>query len=535
MSMINRPGQSIAHVLTPLYHQLVNMNFDDPSLEPFEPLVRRLLPHIFESGIDELRKAGIIRDASELKVALDDRSTRRRFFRGCHYGWNLAQGRIAELVIEYQEKIVALKGDLKGARRDRNQETIAETQNLIACLTNRQLVLRRLADTIFYHLIRHENWVARHICTEHRIRDIDTTTLRKTVEQASELNREDRRIFHLVSDLTTVVQIGDLVRNDMTSTPPGWSLIELKDGRMNTILLEELGKIGGKLDDEAAEQIREKHGDKAVSQAKRIIRQQERQKNLMQLYETDTGIDPMYQLPVTLRSEVVQVDAYATELPGMCERAEKKGLSVTVSNDCLRIMMLARDEYLRVGQRGVAHIFYHLRRDNRECTLVKGDEEQREQELAELLAIPPFFDLVEMNLHAMWPPPLFLWPVLPDRTLDLVFGRLRLFVQFDYELFFEMGRKEGIEMRWASDKEVQLPQLSYRIPGSPNSLGVFVELIGDQETHVRSLVMFNGFFGRLFHEMMTPKQLLHLVRESFKGKFPEGARIDPSEFPGRSK
>ncbi len=138
-----------------------------------------------------------------------------------------------------------------------------------------------------------------------------------------------------------------------------------------------------------------------------------------------------------------------------------------------------------------------------------------------------------MNLHAMWPPPLFLWPVPPHRTLDLVFGRLRLFVQFDFELFFEMGRKEGIEMRWASDKEVELPQLSYRIPGSPNSSGVFVELPGEPETHVRSLVMLDGFFGRLFHEMMTPKQLLHLVRESFKSELPEEAAIDLSKLPGR--
>ena len=94
-----------------------------------------------------------------------------------------------------------------------------------------------------------------------------------------------------------------------------------------------------------------------------------------------------------------------------------------------------------------------------------------------------------------------------------------------------MGRKEGIEMRWASDKELGLPQLTYRIPGSPNSSGVFVELTGDPEAHVRSLVLFDGFFGRLFHEMMTPRQLLHLVRESFKGKFPEEARIDPSKLP----
>ena len=88
-------------------------------------------------------------------------------------------------------------------------------------------------------------------------------------------------------------------------------------------------------------------------------------------------------------------------------------------------------------------------------------------------------------------------------------------------------------MRWASDKELGLPQLTYRIPGSPNSSGVFVELTGDPEAHVRSLVLFDGFFGRLFHEMMTPRQLLHLVRESFKGKFPEQARIDTSKLPER--
>jgi len=55
---------------------------------------------------------------------------------------------------------------------------------------------------------------------------IDPEVLKHTVEVATERNREDRMRFSIVADLTTPVQIGDLVEIDRSKEPRSWRVIE---------------------------------------------------------------------------------------------------------------------------------------------------------------------------------------------------------------------------------------------------------------------------------------------------------------------
>jgi hypothetical protein len=80
-------------------------------------------------------------------------------------------------------------------------------------------------------------------------------------------------------------------------------------------------------------------------------------------------------------------------------------------------------------------------------------------------------------------------------------SRVLLFAQFDIEDF--VGRIEalGFKTSWVTGKQAtEMKPFGGPIPGSPNAWALRVEA-GDF-----------GFFGRLFTELMTPGDLLRMVR-----------------------
>jgi len=485
-------------------------DLEHPQLEAFEPILGQLCSLVFEQGIAALQKAALLRDPKDLISVIDaNASAFRRFIRGCHYGWDLAQHKISDLVIDYEQQVRKLKQELKESLRNRDREAMEKNKHLIACVETRQVVLRRLADTILYHLFKMQNWIPRRMMLEYRIHDIEPDTLRKTVQSASDLNREERLDFHLAADLTTTVHVGDLVKVSFVSKPPKWSLIELKEGKINALLGDFIEEGKGNLTDEHINKIRDQFGTKAVSQAKRMIRQQDRHREVMRAVETDEGIDIMHNIPIKLKPEEVEIEEYRETIGNLCEKARTEGVAVSIVDSCFRLVVVNDESYEKLGRMGIAHLFYHLQFGIRDCTL----SAQNKDELHELGKIYPFFDLVQMNLHAMWPPPVFLW--LPqDFILDLLFGRLSVFAQLDYTKLFERARSKGFEMRWIQRKDLgEFQSLSGLIPGSPNAVGIGVKIANDPSYKEQFILI--GYLSRMFLEFMSPSQFLSLLRKDF--------------------
>lgn len=446
------------------------MDLEHEQLEPFEPMLHSLYPLVFEYGIAALQKAGDLTNPKDLdSVIKASAGAYRRFIRGCQHGWDLAQRQISRLVVSYQEQLIELRKALRQDRRRRDHKAVGKKEVLIRCIALRQLVLRRLVDTILYHQIQLQNWIVRRFSLEYRIRDVDPVVLRKTTELACDLNQEERLNFHLVSDLTTVVHLGDLVRVTFTSKPPAWSLIELKEGRMNAVLADVIEKAGGSLKEEHLDKIRNQFGAKAALQAKRMEWQQQRHRDVMQVITTDEGIDIMHDTRIKLVPEIVHVEDYEETLRTLCEKARSDGLAVSIFDDALRLIAMNRPTYNSQGKGGVAHLLYHFQFGVKQCEL-KADQEK---ELRGMTAIYSFVDLVHMNLYAMWPPPIFLWGMPRDLITDLLFGRVVVFGQLDYSKLFEAARTCQIEMRWARGDELgDLRKVSVVIPGSPRATAV---------------------------------------------------------------
>src|SRR6266404_5170353 len=99
------------------------MKLEHPELPSFESILNQLNRLVFEGGIDALQKQGLLGGPKDLlSVIRSSVAANRRFIRGCHYGWNLAQHRIAEHVIGYENDRRRLLEEVKIDLRSRSRQ-----------------------------------------------------------------------------------------------------------------------------------------------------------------------------------------------------------------------------------------------------------------------------------------------------------------------------------------------------------------------------------------------------------------------------
>jgi hypothetical protein len=473
-------------------------------MEPFAPVLRGVVRTAFTGGLQAL--AGIGRTIEAIKT---DGSARSRFLRGCHYGYDKAQQRIAWLVVDLQHRIDVSKAELAQLRRDRDAARQTDVQTRLVVLSNRQLALRRVADALLCAITGMEDWILRRLVLDWRIRSIDPAVLKTTLAEATRRNSESRLQFSLVSDLTTVVQIGDLVEVAIRPGSRECRLVELKGGEVNTLLSNVLASPSSEaaaqaLDSEIAATL----GEKAVVQARRMQRQMFRLGEVAKIITTDEGLDPALRMPVRMMPERVVTEHYMDAIQRVVGGARQKGVSAASLPGGLHLVGMRRDEVRGDYIGAVGHVLLHLREPERPCRLNAGTEEGM-AEFRHVQEGPPFLDLVAHSMRAQWGRPVYLW-MESEKAVDLVVGDIRVFAQFDMTAFFALAARAGIQMTWVTGKEAERlkrMKVSDRILGSPNAWGIrAITPDGKRQT------LLSGSVARVIADLMTPRQLLDLIK-----------------------
>jgi hypothetical protein len=475
------------------------MILDLPGLDPFEPLLRKLHTFAFTGGIEALASRGLT-----MKDIERDQAAHGRFIRGCHQGYDRAQRGIAGALIEWEQARRTADALLREHRRNRDARA-AEALLQERVLRNRMLVLRRLADSLIFTMVGFNPWIVKRFMAQTHTRAIDPVVLQRIVDYASRLNAESRYLFALVSDLTTIIDVGDLLRIDRS---PGagrkWTLIEVKEGRANSII-SEIIQDAKAAEDEQMNRVRAELGEHGVRQARRMIRQQLRLQEVDKILTTDTGIDLVTNREIVLSREVYEAEDYVRALHHVIKAAREKGIGVSAVDGCLRIVAAKVDEFGRhAAMTGVAHLFFHWNNPSAACALPDKKGFIAEVDPAKAR---PFVDLVAHSMIVRWSYPAFIWLLEPEELFDVVMGRVMILAQFDIQDF--VGRIEalGLKTSWVTGKQAtEMKPFGGPIPGSPNAWALRVEA-GD--FRMDYLV---GFFGRLFTELMTPGDLLRMVR-----------------------
>jgi hypothetical protein len=422
------------------------MLLDHPSLNSFEPVVQRLLDSAFGDARKGLASAGI-RSGQEwyTEAALFLRAA-------CLPGFRAAQQSVGTMVIELEHRIRALQSDEAEARR-RGETPIAATKSLKTVLENRQLVLRRLIDAFLWVLVLPNWWILRRWRVEGGIKRIDPATLKPVLDALAARNERGESIC-ISCDLSTIAQLGDLIiamwipsRNVMKIV-----VAELKVGSINILLRE---RLEGTADvaHEIAE-ISSELGPKAAVQAQRMLRQDRRLKNFVNVVKTDEGVDPLSGRHFKMARKTTVFKDYREKLAAILVRAKSNGWAAVTLDECLHLIAQVPPT-VSPQRRGlkIAHDFYHLRHGD--VCAADGSEADKNAEAMAIKDAPLAVNLSEFCMSQSLAMPPFLW-FPEDLMMDVLFGRIEVFAQFDYEKFFTLAKQwANLDLEFITGKKAR--------------------------------------------------------------------------------
>lgn len=411
---------------------------------------------------------------------IDDRH-RRKFFTACHRSFEKAQNEMILLIQEMREN----------PEKDEAEKI--------------ELVIRKIADAIAFMMFQTHTHLMRRLSIHTTAPAIDIETLKRAQLEANKLNHVNRQSFALLADLTTFIHIADILRLDVRS-PAKISLIELKSGKVNEILLSALETY--KPDPSSLERIA---SDPAIQehhrgQAKRIVKQRIRVQRFEDIIQNEEGIDPSLGVPIKLSGPMIQNRPFDSVLDELCDSAKKSGYGGATVDGCLHIGAGYDPDLTHSKKRAfdsINHVLNAALQDRPEGF------EAIQKEVVEAVGIDrddnyKIIDLFANNLHSMATRPFLFWQIKRQHLNDLISGKLRLIAVFDLQKFVWLARREGANVKFASRSETEKAKVKLQtINVMTFGHRAITYPYGEMEAYFST-----GLFGRIINELMRPLQLI---------------------------
>jgi hypothetical protein len=407
---------------------------------------------------------------------------RRKFMSACHRGYEKAQNRIIKV-------ISAIKDDTKLTKAEK---------------TYWELCFRRIVDAMAYTMIRTETHVARRLVLHFYPPAVDLDVILATKKHADELNAQSRLTFALLADLSTFIHVCDIFRVDLRPGARNLSFIEIKSGRINEILIDQLASYEPKEESlnllETDASIDERH----KAQAKRILKQRIRIEQVMEVLEKDSGIDIATKEPIKLDGPTLETHDYDLLLDDLCNSAQERGVSSATVQHCIHIGVGHSDKTDQAIEMAKSAALFAAHE-----TLKKGSDKLHDirSNLSGIIEEKDFlkgWDPFRWNLSAMSGNPFPLWSIDRKHISALVEGKLRIFSILDLPGFVYLAEELGLSMKLSSKKEAgkHIHKLGRR------SFPTWGNRVLIAETPKTKITIGGGMIHRFIVDLKTPAQFI---------------------------
>ena len=414
---------------------------EKPNEPTFEDAIAEIADLAFAYGI---RKVGGLdpREASPEQT--------KRFLEACHEGYALAQHRLVEELGRVEAATRAMKRIQKEARRQREREKSEAAARLLENLHYQEMALRTIANGLAWVMLRDQRWVVRRLYQGRAPTALSAANLESVIREAGRIN-QDPRNFALITDLTSCVQLGDLLVIDFSRDPGIIYCIELKEGQKNCEILQFLDSFGRTGCPRAACFFAEEQGEAGLKQAQRIARQQIRAAEAMKILETGEGVDPMSSKPIRIPDKIFQHETYDAELEALVEGARINGENVAVLEDCLWVGAYDAGQAVFPSLMFKDHL-HHVLLKRQDCLLPESPSDVTEELLQKQVVPYPIADLRQAIITPT-SRPLFLRELSRQTIIDLVLGRVLVYIYLDLDRFLARSQTRGLGGRWQTRRE----------------------------------------------------------------------------------
>lgn len=345
-----------------------------------------------------------------------------------HRGFRIGQALIIEEILKLYHDSKQLKLEYDKARKIKDERIQKGIKNILNSIEYRVSILRHLADFIAWQMLGHQYFKARRFHSGDKSRpDLLETNLESVIKAADYFHKKDPINFALITDLTTFIDVGDL----LVSSENSIAIVECKSGsvqRQVNILLEELGKDNWK---ETVEKLIKIEGQKKagniLKQASRTVNQMDKGSRVSNFLNNEGGKDTFTESHVNIYESKIPLQNYYDELIKSFTESIVSGYSLNVVENI---------------------VFYAVMRD---ITADEGYE-----------IFNRLVDNLEMRsqkidyLHQLNIPiksPLFVKPFSKEIMFELITGKIKLFLAIDLDELIQMFNERGLQARWMSRKQ----------------------------------------------------------------------------------
>ncbi|WBS74046.1 hypothetical protein PF438_14210 [Elizabethkingia meningoseptica] len=376
---------------------------------------------------------------------------------------------LKSLQILAKENQVLLKTARREGNKNRTDELILNSKNI----EYQDSIYRNLADTIAWQMLNGEHYLYRRFYTgETGAKDLSDKAFSHVVDFSDRVN-EDPDAFCLIADITNNIQLGDCLIRDND----GIKVSEIKSGEMNFKAIDIINDRKLTDDDFNEKKLSEEFEDKFIKQMKRMVSQKGKTERAAKIVKENSGPDPKYKdTNIHIVENNFQIDTYHMELLGLLSQLKSQDWAYTC-----------------VG--AIVHIGVY-----------KNDWRVYGQFAMEQLCDPfPFIDLMSSR-GVMICEPIFLKPFPEDVIMDIVFGRIKVFIGIDYNNFIKFSNDLGVDASWSTAKELQkyLQKFTYnkREIFSIDNKGIKLEIDGNE------IFVGHGFFSKILFDHFLPETMI---------------------------
>ncbi len=388
------------------------------SIEEHRIKLKEISHYAFAHGINTFGNKDFIDGSTDSW----DEDKMNQFFIACNEGFKIAQRLLIVEIKKYQLLQRETKIQLKELRRQKDKENVKLKELQIKIIDQRLHNFSHIADGIAWQLIGGKIHVARrfHI-NEKSAKSLEYSNIQHTITTAEEINKNPSAVA-LISDLTSFVQIGDLLIRSNEKI----GILELKEGKVNEEIKEFLEKLENTESAVTDEKLKEVFNEKTIEQLKRVQRQQDRILKVTNILNNDNGIDPVSGREISIKTPRVFTEYYHEELNKLQEKLKDKIWSYNCLETCLHIGMY-RDKGILMSKFLIDEIL--------------------KSKTSNYIVID--WQAITHNLSE----PIFGKPFSPEFIIDVLTGKVKIIMGLDFDALIETFNVFGLKSKWLTEKE----------------------------------------------------------------------------------
>ena len=297
--------------------------------QKFERELKKLIYYVREYGIQHLSF-----HPSELSRIHDDNAIATEFTTQVHKGFYFAQEQVIDLLRKVINEQKKAKCDLAEARRNRDKVKARALQEKREVAHYQECILRRVIDAIVWTLCGFELSTIRRLYMEQEPIDITDSNLNSELSFLESYKQSNPSGFALISDLSMIVQIGDIITKDISK---GTVIIELKEGRVNERVFEILNEYGENHRDHYLASVLSGEGEKVSEQFFRSVKQMHKDMLAVNIINEGQGEDPQSGKQITIVESSLELATFDPVFLDVIKRASKTGRASQTIQGCLTI------------------------------------------------------------------------------------------------------------------------------------------------------------------------------------------------------